>query len=204
MSLLEQLIRQLGSVEIDASGLVLEVDGKPVPVERGIKITVATTAAVAPTQVAAKTSVPVSNAPSVIPEAADAQSPANTVAGPVDEDEWEWQIALARARVRADEDARQERTRTAAHLRRIEQLQRVLKPTRMASERPLPPRRFPRRSSPKLADQLRMMRPRRVAQGTAPPVPTDDDITKPIDIHPLPDRPRVDRVPPPLPPPPED
>lgn len=156
MSVLEQLIHKLGSVELDARGLEVEIDGRPVTANSVIKIAVA----------AAKDAPPAS---------AQQQS--------VDDDEeWEWKIALARARARAEE---------------------ALIPKPKPS--PTLPRSLARDIQSRRARTLRdRLGRRRLAQGTAPPMPSDDDVTRPIDIRPLPGTPPVKREPPPLPPPPED
>jgi hypothetical protein len=155
MSLLEQLVRQLGEVEIDPKGLVLIVDGKPVHVNESISLRVAQ-----PTEKVAQPTEKVVEQPAEVAEEGD---------------EWEWKLALARAR------ARTEREPIAA-----------------------------------------VRRPLRTARGTAPIVPSDDDVTKktkaaPPRRHRRPfvspkirparrrARPKTDPiVPPPLPPPPED
>ena len=86
MSLLEQLIRQLGNVELDPNGLVLVVDGQPVAVKRSISI------AVAP-------------APSVAaPSPAPVQSAGEQ--GEDEDEEWAWTIALARARANPEPEPR--------------------------------------------------------------------------------------------------
>lgn len=140
VSLLEQLVLQLGSVEMDGTGLELVIDGE---VRRANKITL---------RIASK------NAAAEPPQEQSEQ------------EEWEWQIALARARLRAAESAVPlELIRQGVH-----QLQRA-------------------------------KRPRRVALGTSPPVPGDDDVTRKIEIQPAPLRsPEGPRLPPPLPPPPDE
>jgi len=152
---LDQLIRKLGSVEIDAAGLEIEIDGRRVSADSVIKIAVA----------AAKDAPPVS-----------AKSAANSD----EEEEWEWQIALARARA-----------------------------AEPAVAAPAKPPIVPRALAADIQSlRVRTLRSRlgrrRLAHGTAPPVPSDDDVTRPIDIRPLPGTSPIKREPPPLPPPPED
>jgi len=234
MSLLEELIRQLGSVEIDATGLVLEVDGKRIGAESAIKITVAASS------VAGKTAhlepLSVKPAPAESGEAAEAAdaTAARRSAEPIeDPDEWEWQIAMARAKSRSDELAPVATQKSIAslhddnHMQRIDQLRRMLEPrpivlestpilltkrkTTQTKRKSAPAKRTSAPAKRKRAPVAKRKRaPRaklgtpRVALGTAPPVPTDDDVTKRIDIRPLPDRSGIKREPPPLPPPPID
>ena len=75
MSLLEQLIRQLGTVELDPKDLVLVVDGEPVTAKHSISIAV-------------ETKPPVDQ-----PREPD-----------VEQEEWEWKLALARARAATERE----------------------------------------------------------------------------------------------------
>lgn len=129
MSLLEKLIRQLGSVDIDPNGLVLVVDGRQVEVAESLSIRVAATA---PRRVPAPT-----------------RPPEIIVTDDNEEDEeWEWQLAMARARAAASSDADEQEDDDAEWARRIAMARAMSLPVPAQPESVPRPRRVPKGTEP--------------------------------------------------------